>query len=127
MPPISKKQAADREYMRTQFPLMNLMKDLSSKQVQVLLPYLKSSTHEGLCCSVYNALGNHATFTESQVEGLKTALLPKLANYEYLSEKRNTKSPKVLAKRAEKLIQSGEGFPAILAAVVPLLANLLSK
>jgi hypothetical protein len=50
----------------------------------------------------------------------------KLDNYTFLSDKSLTTSPKNLKKREQILEQSGSGFPAILAAVLPLLSTLIA-
>jgi hypothetical protein len=124
-----KRQSRDQkklEYMCQHLPLMELMRDLSPQQCESLMPFIKTSAHDALCNCVYNALFNYKELTEEDKAKCKESMWSKLDNYRFLGDKSQTLSKKVLKKRGEYLEQSGSGFPAILAAVLPLFASLIA-
>lgn len=124
-----KRQSRDEktlEYMCHHLPLMELMRDLSPQQCETLMPYIKTSTHDALCTCVYNALFNYDRLSEEDRARCKESLKSKAENYRFLSDKSQTLSKRYLKKREQYLEQSGAGFPAILAAVLPLLGTLIA-
>ena len=127
MGPIKKLSKKEREldYLRGQLPLLSTLKELDSKQIQTILPYLSTDTHNGLCLCIHNSLSNYTKIPQDNIDQLKNVLGPKLNNYRYLSDKRNARSSKVVGDRAKVLVQSGEGLGIILSSVIPLLTSLL--
>ena len=119
-------QKREMKYLRQHLPLMKVMHGLSPDQCEMLMPFIKTSAHDALCTCVFNALCNHEKFDGEVITNLQKALSPKANNYRYLSDKMKTCSHKQLTRRGNILVQSGSGFPAILAAVLPLLAGLIS-
>jgi len=113
-------------YMRDHVPLMNVIRDLSPEQSEVLMPYIRPSAYDALCTCTFNALYNYKRLSEEDAKNLKVALASKQRNYEYLSDRMHATDKKQLKKREEIIAQSGSGFPAILAAVLPLLAQLIT-
>jgi hypothetical protein len=69
---------------------------------------------------------NYSSFSPELKARCKESMKSKLDNYTFLSDKSLTTSPKNLKKREQILEQSGSGFPAILAAVLPLLSTLIA-
>jgi hypothetical protein len=119
----SKRSENERNYLKGQIPLLKTLKELTPEQCQALIPYISPKSHDALCTCIRNALINYNKFTPDEISSLKNVLSPKIDNYRYLSNERKNRSNK--KKRASVLQQSGEGLPAILATVIPLLANLL--
>ncbi len=114
------------EYMCRHLPLLELMRDLSPQQCETLTPYLKSTCHNAICCCIFNCMYNYSSFSPELKARCKESMKSKLDNYTFLSDKSLTTSPKNLKKREQILEQSGSGFPAILAAVLPLLSTLIA-
>lgn len=128
-PAKAKRQTRDAkklEYMCQHLPLMELMRDLSPQQCEALMPFIKTSAHDALCNCVYNAIFNYKSFSNEEKERCKESMKSKLENYRFLSDKSRTLSKRNLKKREQYLEQSGAGFPAILAAVLPLLGTLIA-
>jgi hypothetical protein len=123
---FSTEQKKEIRYLRQHLPLMKVMHDLSPDQCDMLMPFIKTSAHDALCVCVFNALRNYEKFDEDEIGNLQKALTPKVNNYRYLSDKKKTCDHKQLTRRGNILVQSGSGFPAILAAVLPLLAGLFT-
>lgn len=125
---IKRKKRSEKvlDYMCHHLPLLELMRDLSPQQCEALMPFIKPSAHDALCSCVYNALFNYQRFTEEDKLRCKESMKSKLDNYRYLSDKSQTTSKRYLKRRQEYLEQSGSGFPAILAAVLPLLGSLFA-
>jgi hypothetical protein len=124
-----KRQSRDEknlEYMCQHLPLMELMREMSPQQCETLMPFIKSSAHDALCNCVYNAIYNFETFSPEAKAKCRESMKSKSENYKFLSDKSQTLSKRYLKKRGEYLEQSGSGFPAILAAVLPLLGNLIA-
>jgi len=90
------------------------------------MPFIKTSAHDALCTCVYNALYNYDRLSAEDKSRCKESMYSKRANYRFLSDKSQTSSKRYLQKREECLEQSGSGFPAILAAVLPLLGSLIT-
>ena len=130
-PPVNRRKRQTQEekkleYMCQHLPLMELMRDLSPQQCETLMPFVKTSAHDALCNCVYNAIFNYKSFSPEQRTQCIESMKSKLDNYKFLGNQSNTVSKKRLKQRESYLEQSGSGFPAILAAVLPLLGNLIA-
>jgi len=125
MPRVSKEIRDEMKYLRQQFPLMQTLQDMSPIHVKAILPYLDPNSHKALCCCVHNSIKNYPKFSSEQIDKLQETMGSQIGDYRYLSDKRFATSPGVVKRRAKTLVQSGEGLPAILAAVLPLLGSVL--
>lgn len=113
------------QYLKEQLPLIQVLRELTPQQAQIILPYIDCRSHDAICYCVDNALRNYSKFDRENVLKMKETLTPKLLNYRYLSDKKLTSSDKVRQRRGAILEQSGEGLPLILSAVLPLLSSFL--
>lgn len=120
------KRDRELDYLRSHIPLMKIMRELTPEQCESLIPFVKSSAHDALCSCIYNAIYNFRKLPQQDAENLKSALSSKIQNYKYLSEKRSPLTARQVRQREAILEQSGSGLPAILTAVLPLVASLFA-